>query len=315
VPDTARIVVSIYDGTRHLFAPDAKWLLRILDGDQNRLVIKEITGPTVIAEVPFFDNLRDNYTVIAFADGYIQAGFFPVKVSVKLVRPVSLMLLPRNPRLVFRDATWTRLENTDKPLHELFSKGAKDQNEARTRYTQLMEEHPESLAGLLNILTAMRGIHLPNDSPTGGRLPDTPFDYLRQLVWDAEHVKQDRFFAWADRALVNQVKLAADQEEWEQEIGPGLLHPGATRSYKQIQFGEANVQLTFHEDDPAPGGADWVYVEPDIDYYKDPAAHAILEVIPGFFTLSDPKSVYVLRWIAGRQAGVPEFNPPYTIEA
>jgi hypothetical protein len=31
-------------------------------------------------------------------------------------------------------------------------------------------------------------------------------------------------------------------------------------------------------------------------------------------SLSDPKHVYVLRWIAGRQAGVPEFDPLYTIE-
>lgn len=314
MPDTARIVVSIYDGRRRLFPADAKWLLRILDGDQNRVLVKDVTGPVHITDVPFFDNLRDNYTVIAFADGYAQAGFFPVKVSPKIVRPVSLMLLPRKSRFVFRDATWPKLQRSDPKLHELFSQGAKDQDEARSRYTQLMEEHPESLAGLMNILTAMRAIHLPNDSPTGRRMPDTAFEYLRRLIWDADHVRQDRFFAWADRALVNQVKLAAEQGEWEQEFGPGLLHEGATLSYKQIQFGEANVQLTFHEDDPAPEGADWVYVEPDIDYYKDLDAHAILEVVPGFFSLSDPKSVYVLRWIAGRQAGVPEFNPPYTIE-
>src|SRR5262249_36575840 len=127
MPDTARIVVSIYDGTRRLFPADAKWLLRVLDGDQNRWLVKEITGPTQIVDVPFFDNLRDNYTVIAFVDGYTQAGFFPVKVSPKLVRPVSLMLLPRNSRFVFRDATWTGLLGTDSHLYELFSQGAKDQ--------------------------------------------------------------------------------------------------------------------------------------------------------------------------------------------
>jgi len=31
--------------------------------------------------------------------------------------------------------------------------------------------------------------------------------------------------------------------------------------------------------------------------------------------LTDPRTVYSLRWIAGRRAGIPEFNPPYTIEA
>jgi hypothetical protein len=44
-------------------------------------------------------------------------------------------------------------------------------------------------------------------------------------------------------------------------------------------------------------------------------AQTLLEVIPNSIThgLTDPKEVYVLRWIAGRQAGVPEFAPPYTI--
>jgi hypothetical protein len=56
-------------------------------------------------------------------------------------------------------------------------------------------------------------------------------------------------------------------------------------------------------------------VEPDIDDYKDLAAHAIFEVIPNALThsLTDPAGVYVLRWMAGRMAGRPEFDPMYTI--
>jgi hypothetical protein len=58
-----------------------------------------------------------------------------------------------------------------------------------------------------------------------------------------------------------------------------------------------------------------IKMEPDIDYYKDLAAHALLEVFVNGITqtLTNPRQVYVLRWIAGRHAGVPEFNPPYTI--
>jgi hypothetical protein len=56
-----------------------------------------------------------------------------------------------------------------------------------------------------------------------------------------------------------------------------------------------------------------VVVEPDVDYFKDLTSHFLLEVIPGFFSLTDPHGVYVLRWIAGRSAHVPDFNPPYTI--
>ena len=84
----------------------------------------------------------------------------------------------------------------------------------------------------------------------------------------------------------------------------------------EIQFGEANVQLTFHENDRKTiDGVDCLVVEPDIDYFKDLAAHALLEVITNGLTgsLTDPRQVYVLRWIAGKHAGVPDFDPLYTI--
>jgi hypothetical protein len=56
-------------------------------------------------------------------------------------------------------------------------------------------------------------------------------------------------------------------------------------------------------------------IEPDIDYFRDLGAHAIFEVIPNGLThsLTEPVEVYVLRWIAGRTAGIPEFAPKYTI--
>ena len=86
---------------------------------------------------------------------------------------------------------------------------------------------------------------------------------------------------------------------------------------KQSRFGEAKVQITFHEKNrQILGGVDCVYVEPDIDYYKDPGAHLLLEVVPNGLTanVSDPRVVYVLRWIAGMQAGIPGLDPLYTIE-
>jgi hypothetical protein len=144
----------------------------------------------------------------------------------------------------------------------------------------------------------------------------TPLDYFKQL--DLAALAPDRIFGYADAALVNQVRLAAQKGLFETEPASDLvLHTDATSSFKQVQFGEANVQLTFHENNKKSiGGVDCVYVEPDIDYYKDPGAHAILEVLPNALTSgkTDPRMVYVLRWIAGRHAGVPEFDPLYTIE-
>lgn len=58
-----------------------------------------------------------------------------------------------------------------------------------------------------------------------------------------------------------------------------------------------------------------VMVEPDIDYFKDSGAHLLLEVaVNTLGGLTDPRDVCVLRWIAGRRAGIPEFDPLYTIE-
>jgi hypothetical protein len=76
------------------------------------------------------------------------------------------------------------------------------------------------------------------------------------------------------------------------------------------------VQLTFHEGEKTTiNGVNCAMVEPDIDYYRDPAAHILLEVLPNALThtLTDPAEVYVLRWIAGQTAGIPEFRPLYTI--
>jgi hypothetical protein len=135
------------------------------------------------------------------------------------------------------------------------------------------------------------------------------------VIWD-ETMAQDRFYGWADSALYDQVRMAAAQGTFSREAGFAAFHPGATDSYKQIQFGEANVQLTFHANDTKfIDGVNCIKMEPDIDYYKDLAAHTLLEVISNGLSgnLTDPRQVYVLRWIAGRHAGVPEFNPPYVI--
>jgi hypothetical protein len=297
----ATILINLYDGTRELLDPQTKVLLRIIDGEQRHVFTDFVKAPTIRVTVPFQDGLRDNYTVLASADGYVQAGFHPVRVSPTLVRPVFLMLLPRESRWDFSAAQWDMLEETHPELTDLFLEGASGEAQAQSRYDRMMEQHPANISCLLNILTIMQDIDLPQF---------TPFDYLREILWD-DTMAQDRFFAWADPSLVEQVRIAAAQGAFAQEPSAALLHPGATSSYKQVQFGEANLQITFHE--TTGNGQHRVKVELDIDYFRDMAAHTLLEVIPGFFELTDPKRVYVLRWIAGHQANVPAFNPPYTI--
>ena len=57
----------------------------------------------------------------------------------------------------------------------------------------------------------------------------TPVDYIKELRWDAPYAPaQDRFFAWCDVALIDQVKVAAAAGKFAVENAPGLFHPGAT---------------------------------------------------------------------------------------
>jgi hypothetical protein len=309
------IQVNLFTGGRTPLPAGTEALLTLRDGSQNEVPLPNngfFSVPTINIEgLRFFDNFGDNYTVVASADGYSQAGFTPVTVNPRSPGIVDIMLLGKDATYSFRDARWDSLKLNYKEYASLLAAGADDAQAAQDRYTQLMETQPAVLACFFNLATAMSQIHLPDG---------TPLDYIHELIWDdsqQQGMKPDRFFAWADRKLIDQIIRAEAQKQFAPEPGTAVFHPGATRSWKQVQFGEANVQLTFHEKQANTiDGADCVVVEPDIDYYKDPLAHAIFEVITNAVThsLTDPRQVYMLRWIAGRRAGVPNFEPPYVLE-
>jgi hypothetical protein len=301
--DTSKLQLRIFDGTRQLFSKPANFLVRIVDGQQNQQVWKEFPSPDLtFDDLPFYDNLFDNYTVVVSADGYQQAGFVPVKLSNEYVTTLDLMLIAKDPGFSFVNARWPAAKTKFPFLGSDVSDAA-----GEARYDGLVEAE-KPLACLLNLGEAMSQIALAQG---------TPLDYIKQVRWDAPYAPaQDRFFGWCDVALIDQVKVAAAAGKFAVENAPGLFHPGATSSWKQIQFGEANVQLTFHENDKMViGGVNCVMIEPDIDYYRDLGAHTIFEVIPNGLThsLTEPSEVYVLRWIAGQTAGIPEFAPMYTI--
>ncbi len=301
--DKATMVVTLYDGTRQPIQ-GKDFLIRIFDGFQNQLFDKFKPAPTTVFHLPYRDNLQDNCTVLASGKGYVDAGFTPVKLSLKAVAMVDLMLLEDNANFKFQ--TWDALKANDPVISNFLTVGSSDA-EAKANYEKLRQgSKPAALASLLNLAAAMKTIQLP---------AKTPLDYFKEILWD-ESLAQDRFFGYADKLLVDQVRRAAMEGEFAPEPSPGLFHPDATSSFKQVQFGEANVQLTFHEKDTKQiDGVQCIKVEPDIDYFKDLGAHTLLEVIPNSIVhgLTDPKQVYVLRWIAGKHAGVPEFAPPYTI--
>jgi hypothetical protein len=302
--DNARLMVNVFDGTRKLVSADLDLLITVTNGFHDQVHREFHKGPSIPFTLPFYDNFGDDYSVLVHSDGYDEAGFFPVKINPKVFQHVDLMLLPANAIFNFHDARWATLKKKHPDLHKLLAAGAPSDAAGKERYTQLMEDQAPALACLLNLMTAMSQIFLPEG---------TPLTYIKEVVWD-DTIAQDRFFCFADIKLVDQI-LRADKIF---RLAPGALHPGATRSFKQTDFGEANVQLTLHEneeDTKIIDGVKCLKLEPDIDYYKDVGAHLILEVLKNKLSgsLSDPRVVYVLRWIAGRAAGRPEFNPPYVI--
>jgi hypothetical protein len=302
----SRLTVRVFDGTRQSISPNVRILMTITDGNENQRY-RDYSPSGTSFQLPFFDNLGDNYTVIAFADRYSQGGFTPVKCSPATPQTLDIMLLPKDAGFRFAGAQWDKLAISQPLLHSILAHGAADPGVAADRYTELMETRAPVLACLFNIATAMSSIALPVGNP---------LQYFKEVIWD-NTMAQDRFYGWADPALYDQVRMAAAQGTFSREAGFAAFHSGATDSYKQIQFGEANVQLTFHANDTKLiDGVNCIKMEPDIDYYKDLAAHTLLEVISNGLSgnLTDPRQVYVLRWIAGRHAGVPEFNPPYVID-
>lgn len=312
MPDTATIALQLFDSTRQPVGAGFKSLIRIRNGHQQEVLTKNFTGQLLVFEVEFFNNFGDDYTVIASASKHHDAGYHPVKVQQHETRQLDLMLLPKKTKYNFTRAAWTTLKRADPKLIAFIASGAPSEDDARALYDELLdgvEPQQDTLAAFHNLTTALKQAQLPQGSP---------FDYFKQLIWEGSAPQRDRFFAYADQRLVAQVRQARLQGEWE--ASPAFIHPGATSSFKQRQFGEANLQLSFHEN-PSDlrdiGGVACCKVEADLDYFRDKGAHLLLEVIPNAITgnKTNPKAAYLLRWIAGRHAGVPEFDPPYTLEA
>ncbi len=295
---TASLLLNVFDGSRRPIAGSLPLLVRLRDGAGRMVWRKHHRGPSIyFSDLPFQNNFADDYTVIVSARRHITTAYGPVRLSPERTATLDLMLLPRDGEFRFHQARWSVLESARPHWTARLDRG---------RYEQLMEQRPAALAGLLNLLTALE--QTPLDAGPA-------MDSLREVIWDPAPAP-DRFFAWARVELLEQVRQAAEKGAFVRTLLPSLFHPGATASFKEIRFPFANLQLTFHEDARRRvGGDDCVMVEPDIDYYRDPAAHALLEVVPNKLLrrTTDPRMVYLLRWTVTRRAGAPEFAPPYVV--
>jgi hypothetical protein len=223
------------------------------------------------------------------------------------------MFLPKNGSPHFANATWAKLLQSRPRLAEIIQRGCESPAGSADKYGEVMESRPAALACFLNIMTALSDMQLPS----GKR----PLDYYWNIGWpqgdfkdkawlvNLDNIfKQDRFFCYVDEAILPDIRMAVGNGVSEEPDPQAWGHTGATESYKQTQFDVANVQLTFHGRDTATfvdtnnTPIRCVKIEPDIDYYKDVAAHALLEFIPHWITkgLTDPLVVYTLAMDDGQ---------------
>src|ERR1017187_9799070 len=129
------IQVNLFTGARTPLPAGIEALLTLRDGNQNEVPLPNngfFTVPTIdIGGLGFFDNFGDNYTVVASADGYSQAGFTPVTVNPRSPGIVDIMLLGKDATYSFRDARWDSLKLNYKEYASLLAAGADDAQAAQ----------------------------------------------------------------------------------------------------------------------------------------------------------------------------------------
>ena len=301
--------VNVYDGTRNPFWDSSDILITVRDGNQcvvSRAFHK--TATIAFRDLPVFDNFGDDYTFMAAADGYKDAGIASVRIRPGAVQSVDLLLLPRWNEFGFAAAHWNLLRTARPKLAGLLAQGAGGDDAARDRYRDLEDrEGGAVLACLLNLTTAMDQIQLQSG---------TVLDYFKEISWQAGGsfaLTQDRLCGWVDPAMIRQI----EQAQLEQKFAdvPFLLNPGATRAKREVGCGEANIQVTFYEGRRrVVGGVNCVQAAAGMHYDRDPRFHFLTDVTANpAGSLVDPRTVYALRWMSGRRAGGADFDPLYTI--
>ena len=319
--ETSSITLHVVNGRREPFDNETQLLITARDGMQKTVFREFRTKSSIqLTGLPVRDNFADRYTVLVSTKDHADGGFTPVTLKAGVPQTLALMLVPRTKDFVF-DA-FDKISARPDLLSLLDGETAGTGEALYDRLTATVTTKP-SLACLFNITSTLDQMILaPHED-----LDPNPLKSFKALDRDPA---QDRCFAWADARLLVQLEKTRDAKgvNGVSRIvpAPAGLHKGASRSFKQTDFGEANVQLSFHETDPEPRtikGVKCFLVDVDIDYFQDTTAHLLGEVFPNKLkslifgkdsskSLTDPRTVYGLRWTNGRRLGR-EFNPPYVI--
>ncbi|MGI4831288.1 MAG: hypothetical protein ACRYFU_24370 [Janthinobacterium lividum] len=297
----AEAMLTVVDGAGKPFL--GSLLVRVHNSQGQAAAPSEHSGPSIMIRVPFHNGIGDDYAVSVAAGGYKDAGCF-FKANPKVLAEPQLLLLRSAPKPEFSD--WESFKNEHPKTAALLGRGIPEAD-AKAHYEGLITTAPNALACLLNLGQAMQEMDLGEGK--------TPLDFIKAIRWDF-HLAQDRFFAYADPAMIPLVREAAGKGFFAEEKDCKMFHPGASCSWKQVAFPVANVQLTFHEQDRAViNGIDCITIEPDIDLYRELVEHGFAEVFPNLLSggLTDPFAVYAMRWTTAQDDDGPSFNPGYEL--
>ena len=311
---SANLQVNIFGGDRKTFRPGPRLLVTAVDPrrQQKRTAFVDTGQSVVFEDLKVFEESVGGYTVLVATKDHCDAGFNPVRVHADQTQTVDLMLLRRDADYVFHDFSDIQ---TRPALLSLLG------GSAENFYESLATSKKQALASLLNITTALDLVNFPAH---GGLPAGSPLASFKAIEGEPT---QDRVFLWADTRLPAQVRAAASAGAgFSRFIRPPLQkkHAGATDNVKQVDFGESNLQFNYQETNVKTiGGTPCMLVEVDIDYFQDPLAHIFLEVVPNKLNgkihgdqdpsaLTDPRTVYGLRWIIGRRLNR-AFEPPYVL--
>lgn len=301
--ESGTLRLRLFAGSRATIDAKLEYTLDVTDGTQQKRHSKKHKGAAIdLSGLPVKNNFTDNYVVSVAAKSHRTVGEIDVRMKAGSPTDLSLMLVNKDADFNFRDALWDRIRQ--RPLYDRLLADTTEE-----AYTAELETPARQapMACLFNLLTAMEQIQL---------IHGTAADLIREIDWRPDQIRQDRVFVWAEPELEIQVRRSSDEGGvFAPDAGGGVLHPGSTSSYRQQELDGTNLQVSFHANDAHPAGKNLIRTELDIDYFRDPLAHLLLEVFVNQITQSrtDPRNVYVMRWSAGLKEGLPNFNPPYCL--
>jgi hypothetical protein len=228
MPPKGNINLTMYSADRTLWS-HGKVRLQVIDpfSDSEKLMAEDtVRGPTALLENVLADKGRI-YAILASAEGYRDAGIYPVKARANGLVQAAVMLMPEKARFGFPQPLLPRLK-TYSPLFwaALVEGGITDAG--------LLEDiEPERVACALNIEAKLRNT----------RVMGTPAMEFVKGIQGVEGIGRDKLHVKVDKTIIEKLRLELEAGNFlELPTGAGT---GRTGFKQRIPFG--SLQILFSE--------------------------------------------------------------------